>query len=388
MSGSDKLDGRFPLLWLIVIVAFTLILVSAYINIDQSVRAQGVVVSSARTQVVQAADGGTLTAIYVKEGSKVKANEILADLNPSRARAEYLESLADVASNRIALIRANAERTNKAPVYDKADQADWKEFVGAQLGVYNQRKLDLDSEVSTITSSLVLAKNELNLNRRLFESGDLSKTEVMRAERQVLDSKFKLDSLKNKYLQETLQEILKLEGQLLSNTYKLASRKVDLEHTVLRSPMNGVVKLLHVNTVGGVMRAGDELVQISPLDEVQVVQLKVNPIDIGQLTIGLPVRLKFDAYDSSVFGSVDGVLRYISPDTITEKANDGRIESFYRAEVELDFKDSLSQKNRVKPEDVKPGLTATADILTGKRSILYFLAKPIVKAFSGAMTER
>ncbi len=164
-----------------------------------------------------------------------------------------------------------------------------------------------------------------------------------------------------------------------------------LKHTDLTSPVDGVVKLVRVNTVGGVLRPGDELIHISPIDDQLIVEVRINPADIGFLTLGLPVKLRFDAFDYSIFGSVGGTLHYISPDTLSEPGVDGKSSPYYRAHIVISRMDPPDQKNssgRISVKDIKPGLTVTADILTGRRSVLSYLLKPINRAFSGAMSER
>jgi adhesin transport system membrane fusion protein len=147
-----------------------------------------------------------------------------------------------------------------------------------------------------------------------------------------------------------------------------------------------VVKYLKVTTIGGVLRAGDELMQIAPTDEDLIIEAKVNPSDVGQLTLGLPVGVKVDAFDYSVYGMLSGELVYISPDTLTEQTANGQSQTYYRAKVHL----PRQQPSNPKARDivVKPGMTVSVDIRTGTRSVLNYLVKPIVKAFGGALIER
>jgi adhesin transport system membrane fusion protein len=142
---------------------------------------------------------------------------------------------------------------------------------------------------------------------------------------------------------------------------------------------------MRVNTVGGVLRAGDELMHISPSTGGYVVEAKVNPSDIGELHIGLPVTLKFDAFDYSVYGMLQGTLSYISSDTLTESSPSGAAQNYYRVHVQLKPTSGVSNLSLT---ELKPGMTATLDIRTRSRSVLQYLAKPVQKAFSGALQER
>jgi adhesin transport system membrane fusion protein len=147
-----------------------------------------------------------------------------------------------------------------------------------------------------------------------------------------------------------------------------------------------VVKYLKVTTIGGVLRGGDELMQIAPTDDDLIIEAKVNPSDVGQLSQGLPVSVKVDAFDYSVYGMLSGDLVYISPDTLSEQTQGGQTQTYYRVKVHL----PRLQPHNAKARDivVKPGMTASIDIRTGTRSVLNYLAKPIVKAFGGALIER
>jgi adhesin transport system membrane fusion protein len=380
-------EKRLPMLWLILGAVALLVGFAAVFEIDQGVRAQGQVISSARTQVVQAVDGGMLVALHVREGDAVKAGQKLAELEPARAQAGYVQSKAEVASKTLSLIRVRAELSGKPPVYTPAQQKEWGSFVDAQRGIYSQRKLGLDQELAVLQQSLVLAREELGMNQRLFEGGDISRSEVMRAERQVLDVQARANAARNKYLSDARTELARLEDERSTSEQKLGERRNVLEHTDMTSPMDGVVKVVRITTVGGVLKPGDELMQISPADDELLLEIKVNPADVGQLRLGLPVSLRFDAFDSSIFGKLNGTLRYISPDTLSEQGANGQSTTFYRAQVAIDWANSAPNQ-RIRAQDIKPGMTATSDVLTGQRSILNYLLKPVTRAFSGAMMQR
>ena len=388
MKQTKLNTQKFSMLWLMTGVVTVMVGFAAIFDIDQAVRAQGQVIPGSRTQVVQAVDGGMLVALHVREGDSVKAGQKLAEFEPDRAQASYLQSQAEVASRSIAITRARAELAGSLPIYSAEQMKQWREFAEVQLGIYKQRKQGLEEEVEVLESSLRLAEDELAMTRRLLTNGDISRTEAMRAERQVLDLKARISGVRNKYFQDTRLELAKLEDDLSVSRNRLTERENVLRHTVLTSPMDGIVKVVRVTTVGGVLRPGDELMQISPLDDELLVEIKVSPSDVGQIKAGLPVSLRFDAFDSSVFGKVPGVLRYISPDTLTEQGQAGQAHTFYRALVAINWQQMNGQTGKVRHQDIKPGMTATADLLTGERSLLHFVFKPITRAFSGALTQR
>lgn len=379
---------RYPILWFMALAIGAAIAFAAFFEIDQSVRAQGQVIPGSRTQVIQAVDGGVLTAIRVREGDRVRAGDVLAELEPDRARASLAQAQAEVLSKQVALARAQAELADDAPDFT-AFGATAQAFVVAQTGLYVQRRKTRDEELSALQSSLALARQELDMSRRLFAAGDLSRTEVMRAQRQMLDLEARTSTVRNKYYQDARIEVTKLEEELAASRARRDERETVLRHTTLIAPMDGVVKSVKVNTVGGVLRPSDELMQISPVDDALVVEVKVNPADRGLLHPGLPVTLRFDAFDSNIYGSVPGRLRYISPDTLSEPGAQGRAQVYYRAEVTASWDDlPAGGARRLHPSDIKPGMIATADVRVGTRSILVYLAKPVTRAFSGALRER
>ena len=387
--SSHKSDNRFlraPSMMVLLAIGLGLFIAwAANFELDQGVRAQGQIISSARTQIIQAVDGGVLSELRVVEGQQVQVGEVLAVLERSRAEAGFGESRDKVASLTIAMTRARAEARMQAPTFGP-EFKDYPEFVKAQQTLYQQRKRTLDEDVAGTSQSLAMAREELNMTEALLKDGDVSKLEALRARRQVTELEARMAAARNKYRQDASAEAAKIEEDLASVSSKLAERKDVLEHTQLTAPVAGVVKFLKITTIGGVLRGGDELMQIAPTDEDLIIEAKVNPADVGQLSVGLPVSVKVDAFDYSVYGMLLGELRYISPDTLSEQGANGQVQTYYRAKVHL----PRTQPHNPKASEivVKPGMTASIDIQTGTRSVLNYLAKPVFKAFGGALLER
>ena len=353
-------------------------------QMDQTVRSTGQVIAVARNQIIQAADGGVLTQLLVTEGQSVSAGEVVAKLETTRSEAGYQEIKAKLAALHVALMRAQAEATGVALNFDR--QFDRQgQFKPGQEQIYKQKKKSLEEDLELLNASLQLSEEELRISQSLFKSGDLSQVELMKAQRQLHDSQGRILSLKNKYLQDAKLDVVRLEEEISSNQFKLNERQNMLDHSVLVTPVAGIVKVLRITTVGGVLRAGDELMHISPTQSGQVIEAKISPIDIGELKIGLPVAIKLDAYDFSVYGMLQGKLSYISSDTLTESGPNGGTQTYYRIQVELE---PPLESHRLKLTDLKPGMTASLDIRTRSRSVWQYLTKPIQKAFSGALHER
>lgn len=381
----SRLTVRTPsMTWLLLAALLLFVFWALLFDVDQTVRAQGQLIPSTRTQVIQAADGGVLEKILVAEGQSVKAGQVLAVLESERAVAGVEEGRAKVAALSIGLARARAEATGQALVFPREFMA-YRDLMAEQEQLYWQKSRSVEAELASLGQALSLAQDELSVNQRLFGTGDTSKLDLMRAQRQVAELQGKMESVRNKYLQDARQEATRLQDELASQRFKLDERRSVLQHTQLTTPVDGIVKYLRINTVGGVLKGGDELMQISPTEVDLQVELKILPADIGLLTLGLPASIKIDAFDSSLYGSLVGELEYVSSDTLSEQNATGQSQTYYRARVSFD----TGFKNPKLPlQQLKPGMTATVDIKTGQRSVMTYLFKPIVKAFSGAARER
>lgn len=377
-------ERQLSFMWLIALVIVAFLVWAYYFEVDQAVRAQGQVISSSRTQVVQVADGGVLSRLLVREGQTVHKGELLAVLEKERPVAAYEETKAMQAARAASLVRVNAEASGHAPVFGKQFKG-FESLVAVQIQLYSQRKKALNDEIQVLHKSLGMAIKEQEMNERLFASGDVSSLEVMRAQRQVLDIRGRINATRNKYKVEAGQEASKIQEDLNAAEFKLDQSRSVLAHTELSAPVNGVVKLLKITTLGGVLRPGDELMQISPTEEDLLIEARVNPSDIGQLKLGLPVSVKLDAFDPSIFGIVHGTLSYISSDTLQEQSANGQSTVFYRVQVKVKVPEQSDLRT---PIFLKPGMSASLDIRTQSRSVLKYLLKPIFKSFDGALTER
>lgn len=369
-------------------------------ELDQTVRSSGQVIASARNQIIQAADGGVLTHLMVSEGEHVRAGQIVAQLETIRSEASFQEVNGKLLALQAALIRAQAESSGHELKFDAKFDPQQKFKLGQQQ-IYLQKKQSLEDDLTLLRAGLKLSEEELNISQQLFKSGDLSQVEVMKAQRQVHDSQGRINSLRNKYLQDAKQDVIRLEDEISSNRYKLHERQSLLDHSTLTTPVAGIVKILRINTVGGVLRAGDELMHISPTESAQVIEAKIHPSDIGELEIGMPVNIKIDAFDDGVDGKLQGTLSYISSDTLSEAGPGGSTQTYYRIQVALHPMQATHPSKlastrplaagpvqRLNMTNLKPGMTATLDIRTRTRTVMHYLTKPVQKAFSGALHER
>ena len=387
---EDKKSGRLILLLSACLAVF--IAWAGYFEIDQTVHTTGQVILSARTQLVQTADGGVLKELTVQEGDTVTSGQLLAVLEKERVQANLEETRARTMSLKAALIRAKAEVQFQTPQFG-SEFRRYPEFVSAQQGLYAQRKRSLDEELRTMQDGLAMAMQEKRMNDNLFKSGDVSELDVLRAKRQVTEIEGRIAATKNKYLQDTRTEMTRIEDELSSQNQKLNGAESLLSHTDIMAPMDGVVKTLKIHTLGGVLRPGDELMQIAPVGDALLLEAKVPPSDIGQLVKGQLVLITLDAYDYSIYGNLKGELIDISPDTLSDNnaqgslvnAPNGQPSVYYKVNIRI-AKDQDNPK--VNAIEIKPGMTASIDIRTGTRNLLTYLLKPVIKTLGTSLNER
>lgn len=361
-----------------------LLLWSAVGTIDQVTRAQAQIIAAERTQLVQSPDGGVLTQLHVKEGDVVKAGQLLATLQKERAAAAVSDSGAKVAALRITLARLHAEVYGKPLSFDP-DLLSYADYIRNQTDLYNKRQRAFKDDVNALENILALAEDELRINRQLEATGDVSRAEVLRLQRSAADVRAQLAGKRNKYLQDAQAEMTKAQEELSTQVEQLRDRSQVLEHTELLAPVDAVVNNIRVNTLGGVVRAGDTVIELLPSGDNLVAEAKVPPADIAFVAVGQEASIKLDAYDSSIFGAMHGKVSYISPDVLTEETKQGPV-TYYRVRIEItsrEFKGPKAQEIHI-----RPGLTATVEIKALERTVLSYLTKPISKTLSQSLGER
>lgn len=385
LSDHSSLRSSRILLRVILVLMGVLFLWAAIFHIDQVVNAQGQVIASSKTQVIQAADGGVLTEMRVQEGDEVQAGQVIAILEKDRAMAAYTESFGKVTALRMTVARLQAEISEKEFTFSDELLKDYPNLVETQMNLYRQRTSGYRDQMQVLKDNIRLAEAELKMNAPLEKYGDISKADILRLQRAVNEAKTNLVNAKNKYFQDASAELNKAQEDLNAQEQSLRDRAELLEHTDIIAPMAGIVKNIKVTTLGGVVRQGDEILQILPTEDDLVIEAKVKPADMAAMKVGLPAKVKLDAYDYSIFGSMKGKVSYVSADSLVEDTKNGPF-TYYRVKVNIlehEFKGKAGEDI-----EVRPGMTATVDIRTGSRSILSFLLKPITKTFTSSFGER
>ncbi len=402
---------------------FIFVLWAAWAEIDEVTRAEGKVIASQRTQIIQNLEGGILQEILVREGQTIAQGTPLARLENEMAASTYRDALSKSLENEAAIVRLEAELNDEDPVFPIDIVRDAPQLISDQKSIMAARKLQRDSEIVLLKSqyeqrlqeveeqearkraverNYQLAVEQRDTVKPLLERKNYSRIEFLNLEQEVANLEGELEGLNvaipktQAAADEALQRITFREAELdAAITEEVNKRRAELNslketiaagsdrvtRTVVRSPVNGIIKQIHLNTIGGVVKPGEAIMEIVPLDDTLLVEVRVRPSDVAFLHPNQKAMVKFSAYDFAIYGGLDGVLEQISADTIEDKQG----EVFYLAKLRT-YKTGISYHG--KTLDIIPGMTATADILTGRKTILDYILKPILKAQQNALRER
>ena len=375
-------------LWMIfgtlflVLVPFFIWSSQAYL--DQISHAQGQVIAAAKTQEIQSAIDGVVEKIYVREGEQIKKGDPLVILEQTQAQAAYEDSKAKVAALHATLARLKAEVYEKPLLFPESVKG-YKEFVENQTALFHRRQRALNDDISALNESLALAKEELDLNLPLLASGDIGATEIIRLKRQIAELKGKLSNTRNKYFQDSQADMTKAEEELSTKEQELTDKTITLARTTITSPMDAIVNNIIITTQGARVRPGDVILELVPFGDELIIEAKMPPADISFVRAGQDVAIKLDAYDYTIYGIFHGTVKYISPDTLMEKTSEGE-KYYFRVLITLGETEIVAKNG--KKINLTPGMTTQVDIVTGSRSVLTYLTKPVTKTFSEAFTER
>lgn len=413
--------GARMVVWLSVAAMLILIVWAGLAPIHEVTRGEGKVIPSRQVQVLQSMDGGIVSAILVHEGQTVKAGELLLKVDPTRMQSSLRENRAQYLALLAKAARLQALASGKPFVPPDAIMAEAPEIALQEKMLFDSRRAELDATVgvarqqaSQRTQELVsvrarreqasqsfdLTEKELELTRPLAKTGAVSDVELLRLERDVARYRGERDSANSDIprlqaaISEATRKIQEVEltfenlarnelSEVNAKLSTLSAGSVGLEdrvkQTELRSPVRGTIKQLKVNTVGGVVQPGKDLVEVVPSDDALLLEARILPKDIAFLSPGQKALVKFTAYDFATYGGLDATLEQIGADTVTdEKGN-----AFFLVKVRTVSTDLGPQKL-----PIIPGMVAEVDILTGKKTILSYLLKPILRAKARSLTER
>ncbi len=376
--------------WLLVATVMTLALAlgwAAYFQLDEVTRGQGKVIPISREQVVQSLDTGVVTAILVREGSLVKRNDVLIRLDDARSGPVFREAREKKLALQAQAVRLRAEAYGTPMEFDKEIP---KVLVARERQAYAARRHSMEEAMVSQQKALEALNREIMMTEPLTEKGVISEVELLRLKRQHADLVGQMAERKNRYTTDAANELVRVDSELSQTRENASAREDALLRTVIRAPMDGVVKNVQVTTIGGVVQAGMPILEIVPTQDQMLVEAYVKPAEVAFLKLGQTAIVKLTAYDYNRFGGLTGVLEHISPDTLRdEKQKRPGVpleleEGYYRLLVRVT--EVPQERHGVRIESL-PGMTAMVEIKTGQKSVLEYIFRPL-QSVTQALRER
>ncbi len=429
LKTNKKVDYLFGL-----IVAFMVIFLlwASLSKIDELARGEGKVIPSEKIQTIQSLDGGIVSELLVKEGSYVLKGQPLMKIDTTRFQASLDENEQSMYSLQATKIRLEAEynlkvkEKTKELVFPKELEENAPKYVNhqrilfttrvdefksalnileTQLGQKVQELIELESKRDNLKDSLNLIDEQYKTVQKFVKAGSKSTIDLITVKKELNTTKSELESTKiqipkakyaineaeNRLLEklknfksEALQELEKINSDLKVYESKIVSEQDKLDKTVVKSPVNGIVKVININTIGGVVKSGVDLIEIVPQSDILLVETKIDPKDIAFINPSQRAIVKVTAYDFAIYGALEGQIVEISADSIVDK--DSKTPKTYYKVVVKTEKNYLEKDGKKLP--IIPGMVASVDIITGQKTILDFILKPILKTKQDALHER
>lgn len=430
-DSNAALFSSVPRFGSMITVGFLAFLAAFFIwayfaEIDEITVGEGKVIPSSQIQVIQNLEGGIVSEIPVKVGDLVHRDQIIMRLD----RTRFTSSLGETQAKHDALLakvaRLEAESTGQ-PFQAPPELVKAKpELVAEERTLMMTRQQELDTALTVLRQqadqrqqelsekkarlqqleeSYGLVNQELKMSKPLAQQGVMSEVEILRLERQLSDVKGEMDETRlslprleqaaaeakskinasiAKFRSDAASDLNQARADLAGTSATSIAAEDRLARTEVRSPVTGIIKQLKVNTVGGVIQPGMDVMEIVPLEDTLLVETKIRPSDVGFIRPGQEAMVKVTAYDFSIYGGLEAQVENITADTITTEKGD-KSESFYLVRVRTKSTYFTGTKRKL---PIMPGMLATVHIKTGKKTILQYLLKPIIKAKYDALRER
>jgi adhesin transport system membrane fusion protein len=375
---------------------------AAHAVLDEVKRGNGRVVPSRQMQVIQSLEGGIVNTISVQEGEIVDAGQLLMRIDDTTFASQFgeIRERRDAMAARVARLEAESRGADKL-VFPHDPKKQNSRAEETELSVFDARSRKLKQELGVLaqqearlSENLQLLNREVELTRKLFAQRVVPEIEMLRLERQASELRGQLGEVQSRmttakatFRSQAEEDLAKSMGDLAVLDENIRSAQDRVRRTELKSPVHGIINKVNVNTIGGVVQPGVSLIEIVPLDDSLLVEGRIRPQDIAFIHPNQEAVVKITAYDSSVYGSLKGKVERISADTIIDEKGDKteRGETYYRVMVRTE-KNHLGTASH--PLPIIPGMVGTVEILTGSKSVLSYIAKPIRVLRDEAMRER
>jgi len=420
--SQDPRGGRW-IIYATLLLFVIFIIWAAFSRVEESTRGEGKVIPSSHVQVVQNLEGGIVSEILVNVGDVVKKDQLLLRIDDTRFASSFQENRVKYLADKARSARLEAEAQGVPFVVPEEVMRENPEVGELEKQLYQSRKNELDSSLAIrrmqasqrgievrelqakkdeLTRTYALLQQELKMTRPLVAQGAVSDVEILRMEREASQKQGEIDMVRHEipraqsryeeasvaireatlnFSNRSKAELTEIRARIDESASSSVALKDRLDRTSVRSPMDGTVNRLMINTVGGVIQPGMNIVEIVPIEDNLIVEAMIKPSDIAFLRPTQKANVKFTAYDYTIYGSMKAILEHISADSITDE----RGNSFYLVRLRTDKSYLGTEAN---PLPIMPGMVASVDILTGKKSILSYVLKPVLKAKANALRER
>lgn len=377
-----RIVGRLRIIPIISVGMIAFLIWAWFGVLDEVSVGPGKVTPPSRSQTIQSLEGGIVNGISVHEGDIVQRGQKLATLDRARFSSMLGEAEAKARALEASAARLEAEISGGQPNFPAAVR-ETPGLVAREMELMRSRRQNLAVATASLHQSLALTRRQLSMTEPLVELGAANQVEVIQLRRQENEIQAKLDTLRNQYIIDASADYAKAKAELDQVIQVVGGRRDQLDRTELRSPVKGIVKNLEVTTIGGVIQPGGSLMEIVPLEKQLLIEARMSPRDIAFIRPGLPATVKITAYDPSIYGTLAGTVDRISPDTLQDEVH--RDQVYYRVYVRTDTSTLRTKDGR--PHAIMPGMVATVEIRTGRKTVLQYLMKPINKA-QEALRER
>jgi membrane fusion protein, adhesin transport system len=379
----SRLFGASATLWVTMLAVLSFTVWASVFEIDEVAVGQGKVTPSSKGQLVQSLEGGILSELMVREGDIVESGQTIATLDPALARSTVEEADARIKALTATATRLGAETSGATSITFPADVLAFTEIVRRERSLFDTRRSALAEKSAALEKQLALVTRELQITEPLQKSGAASEVEVLRLRQKSLELSAKIDQLQSDYAVSAREELSKVMTELEPLRKTWDGRVDKLKRTTMTAPVRGIVKDISTGTIGGVVPPGGVLMEIIPLEDRLLIEANLSPRDVAFIRPGQEAIVKLTAYDPAIYGTLPAELERVSPDTIEDKSHRGQFA--YRIYVRT--RNAYLETRDGKRHPIIPGMIATTEIRTGKKTVMDYLLKPLNKA-GEALRER
>lgn len=382
-TWTNEFEGRAgrpsAVIWVIGLSFALFVLWAAFAWVDEIVRAQGTVVSSSRPQIIQNLEGGILAQLNVSEGDTVEPGQMLGRLQGTQYQTTVDDLSDQIAALETRKLRIEAEMRGEAKFFVPEElAARVPDIVASEATLLRARQEDFEARRAGAKAVLEQAAKELDIMERMYAQDVAPLIDVTRARKANQDAENRLSDAITQTDLDRAKEYAETLKELSSVRQNLKISQDQLERTVLMAPMHGVVNKIAISTIGGVVRPGEEILEIIPLDEELFIDAKVKPRDIASVRQGQEATVKLSAYDYTIWGSLKGKVTFVSADTfIDERSRAADGDPHYIVTLKVDM---AKLTDRQKAMEIRPGMQAEVELQTGGKTILTYLTKPLYKS--------